>query len=298
MTARRPLTLTIALALALALAVVLTACADDPATSGGDPSPVPPAGGDDVVLRLSYEGGFVPVDYHVLAAPAFTLYGDGTVITPGAQIEIYPGPALPAIVQRRVDPQAIDAIVERAREAGLGRRDLDLADTGNVAIADASTAVFTLTIDGRTTTARVYALGLEGDPVAQPGLSEEEAELRRDLSALAQDLGDLSWVEEAGGTLGTESMYLGQAARLIVGRLREDPELVQEPVDWPLDAALATLGEPIEVMPHSRCAVVDGPDWHTLVGVAQGANQLTPWTDGDQTRSIAFRPLLPDESGC
>ena len=69
---------------------------------------------------MAYEGGFVPVDYMLSAMPSFSLYGDGTLITPGAQIDIYPGPALPAIQQQQVSEAAIQAILQAALDAGLG----------------------------------------------------------------------------------------------------------------------------------------------------------------------------------
>jgi hypothetical protein len=298
MTARRPVTLM------LLCVFLLAACADAPSGSGDgspsgpDPTNQPSASGADVILRLSYEGGFVPAGFPLLDVPAFTLYGDGTVITPGAQIAIYPPPALPAIVERTADEAAIAAIVERARDAGLGEEDLDLRDTGNVAVADAATAVFTLTLDGRTTTAEVYAMGLDGEPTTMPGLSDDQVELRRALSSLAADLGDLTWVEEAGGSLGDESAYVGEAARLLVGPVREDPELPQESFAWPIGLPLRTLGEPTDWDPETRCAVLEGEDWRAVYEAAGAANQLTPWSDGRTERTIAFRPLLPGESGC
>ena len=298
MTARRPLTLT------LLCAFLLVGCADAPSgpgdrpTSAPDPTNQPPTSSGGVVLQLSYEGGFVPAGFPLLDVPAFTLYGDGRVITPGVQIAIYPPPALPAIVERTADEAAIAAIVERARDAGLGAEDLDLRDTGNVAVADAATAVFVLTIDGRTTTAEVYAMGVDGEPTTMPGLSHDQVELRRALSSLAADLGDLTWVEDAGGSLGDESSYVGEAARLLVGPVREDPELPQETFAWPIDLPLRTLGEPVEWDPETRCAVLEGEDWRAVHEAAGAANQLTPWSDGRTERTIAFRPLLPDESGC
>jgi hypothetical protein len=293
MTARRLLSLVVIGAFAL------TACADDPSDAGGSASltPLPPVDADEVILRLWYEGGFVPAGFPLLDVPAFTLYGDGTVVTPGAQVEIYPGPALPAIVERHVDEAAIGAIVERARDAGLGAGDLDLSDTGDVAIADASTAVFTLTVDGRTTTAEAYALGFDGD-AAMPGMTEDQIRARRGLAALATDLTDLSWVADEGGDVGAEQMYVADAARLLVGPVREDPELPQAPVDWPIATKLRSLGEPVAWDDRTRCAIVDGDDWDAIRAAAEGANQLSPWSDGRTERSIAFRPLLPDESGC
>jgi hypothetical protein len=294
MTVRRP---TILLLLA---AFVLTACADEPSTSGGGSTPTsgPSIDPEGVVLRLAHEGGFVPAGFPLLDVPAFTLYGDGTVITPGAQIAIYPAPALPAISERHVDEASIPAIVERARGAGLAGGDLDLSDTGDVAIADASTAVFTLTVDGRTTTAEVYALGFDGDDAAMPGLSEREVALRRDLASLAADLSDLSWVTEAGGSLGEEVPYAGHAARILIGPVIDDPELPQEVLAWPVEQPFRSLGEPTSWDPRTRCAVLDGDDWAAVRAQAERANQLSPWSDGRVERSIAFRPLLPGESGC
>ena len=293
MTARRLLSLVVVGAFALA------ACADDPPAAGGDgsPSPRPPVGADEVVLRLSYEGGLVPAGFPLLDVPAFTLFGDGTVVSPGAQIEIYPGPALPAIAARQVDGAAIRAIVERAQAAGLDGDDIELDDTGDVAIADASTAVFVLTVDGHTTTAEAYALGFEGD-AAMPGLSDEERRVREDLAALAADLTDLSWVIDAGGAVGPERPYEGDAARLLVGPVQEDPDLPQDAVAWPIEAPLRSLGKPVSWDDRTRCAIVEGDDWLAVRAAAERANQLSPWTDGRTRRSIAFRPLLPDEADC
>lgn len=282
---------------ALVCTVTLAACADvPPGPSQGTPTPSTGAA-DELVLRLSYEGGFVPAEWNVLALPAFSLYADGTVITPGAQIAIHPAPALPAISERHVDAAAIEAIVARAIDAGLGGDDVDLSDTGDVAIADAHTAVFTLVRDGRISTARVYALGLE-DPGATPGLSEDDAERRRAFADLAAALGDLSWVTAAGGTLGDEVPYAGDAAITLVAPVRREPGLPQQPVEWPLDANLRSLGSPVPWAERTACAVLEGGEWEAVRAVAADANQLTPWVDGPVERSLAFRPLLPDERGC
>jgi hypothetical protein len=248
-----------------------------------------------VVLRLAYEGGFVPLEWTFASVPAFTLYGDGTVVVPGAQAAIYPGPALPAVFSRQVDEDGVQALLERALDAGLGREDLVLGDTGDVAIADASTAVFTLTVDGRTTTASAYALGLEEDE-AFPGLPEDQARTRRALARLAADLGDLRWLHD--GSVAGEEPWDGEAARLLVRPYRGDPELPQPLVAWPLDVRLADAGEPVGWDPEARCVVVDGDAWRRLLAEARDATALTPWRDGGRRWSIAIRPLLPDEPGC
>ena len=116
MTARRQLPF------AIAALLMLAACADDPPAAGDGTTPTPsdgsPADGptipaEGVVLRIANEGGFVPAGFSLVDVPVFTLYGDGTIITPGAQIAIYPSPALPAIVEREVDPAAVRAIAGR-----------------------------------------------------------------------------------------------------------------------------------------------------------------------------------------
>jgi hypothetical protein len=80
---RRP---TVSIAL---LAMTMTACAapSEPGTSS--PSSIAYATGpNDLVLRWGYEGGFTPPEFQLTILPSFSLYGDGTVVRPGPQIEI------------------------------------------------------------------------------------------------------------------------------------------------------------------------------------------------------------------
>ena len=50
-----------------------------------------------------------------------SLYERRAVLTPGPQIEIYPGPALPAIGQQRLTPEAIQLLIQAAIDAGLDK---------------------------------------------------------------------------------------------------------------------------------------------------------------------------------
>jgi hypothetical protein len=100
------------LPVALALVLTLAACADTPVAPGVggiDHSTAP----DEVLVRISYEGGFVPVEWTYTNFAFYSLFGDGALIVPGAQIELYPAPALPAISSRQVDESVIQAILER-----------------------------------------------------------------------------------------------------------------------------------------------------------------------------------------
>ncbi len=277
---------------ALVTIVVLgVSCADaDPQTSGNLTHADGPR---DVLLRVSHEGGFVAPSYTLLAIPAFTLYGDGTTIAPGPQTEIYPPPAIPAITRQTVDEDGIQAILQAGIDAGLEETP-DLVDLGVTMIADATTTVFTFNADGVRRTVRVYALTEITERTA--GMSQKEFEARQKLSALVSELGSLAdWLPD--GSLGPVTPFNGSQARLYVSDYRASQDLPQQPVAWPLDVPLAGFGHP--ATDGSRCGVVQGTDWSSEVAPeASHANQLTPWVSDGRRFAIAFRPLLPDETGC
>lgn len=287
-------------ATATLLAIALVACAD--ASSGTGGTSQSPSGGsithatgsDQLILRIANEGGFVPVDYMLSALPAVSLYGDGTLLTPGAQRDIYPGPAFPAIQQQHLSEAAIQAVLQAAIDAGI-TSDRDMTDLGSVGIADASTTVFTLVADGETHTVRVYALGeLDDRP---PGMSQEEFRARSELQAFVTTLGRLdSWLPD--GSIDAPALYEALAARLFVGDYQGDQNLHQQPVPWPLSDPLPGNGA-ASTPGGYRCLAVSGGDWtETLMPAAAAANQLTPWVSGGTRWAILFRPLLPDEHGC
>ena len=285
-------------AASIALALAGAACADQPsdgsnAGDGGSPSGIEhPAGADQLVLRISTEGGFVAPEVTLTSLPSFSLFGDGTAITPGAQIEIYPQPALPPLVATPITEDGVQAILEEALAAGLAN-DAEYTDFGSVGIADAATTVFTLSVEGETHTTRVYALSelTERPPMMRPA----EFEARQKLQAFVERIGDLrSWLPA--GAVGGDGTFEPVALRVFVGDYVPQPDLEEPPIDWPLAAPLASLGDPVGQ--DLRCATVTGDDAGTLLQAAERANQLTPWiSDGARFR-IAFRPLLPDESGC
>ena len=285
----RPILITTAIAATLAASCANPSDGTDPAARIDHPTDP-----TQVVLRLSYEGGFVPIEWALTALPQLTLYGDGTVITGGAQVAIYPGPALPPMIRRSVSEPGVQAILEAAFDAGLGERDIETSETGQLLIADAATAVFTMTADGRTTTASVYALGEL--PERPEGMSDEEFRLRRARARFAVRLTGLEdWLPA--GSVGPEQPFEAQAARVFVGRYRAQEDLEQTPIAWPL-GDIRTFGGPAPSFPDLRCGEVAGDAWATLRVAASDANQLTPWVSGDARRQVLFRPLLPDESGC
>lgn len=278
----------------IAVSLVLLSCADAPTDPGSGGDIEHDTASDRVLVRVAWEGGFVPVEWTYTTIPIFSLYGDGTIVVPGAQIEIYPGPALPAISTRTVDEAGIQAILREALEATEAVPD-DLDDMGSVAIADAATTVIEVSAGGEDRTVRVYALG---EVLDRPdGMSEEVFRARRALLDLVSKLtGPDAWLPD--GSLGEEEEYRAAGARLYVAPYRKVEELSQTAIHWPLEEPLDRLGGAADPVGGYRCGVVAGKDWTVLHADAKRANQLTPWLDGDTRSSILFRPLLPDEKSC
>lgn len=280
-------------AASLVLFLALSACADAPVDPGAgdgiDHSTAP----DDVLVRIEFEGGFTPIEWTYTNIPSFALFGDGTLVLPGAQIEIYPAPALPAISARRVSEPGIQAILEEILDA-LATIPADVNDLGFMYAADVPTTVITVSAGGVDRTIRAYGLA---ELTERPeGMPEEEYRARVRLQELVTKLGTLeTWLPE--GSLGPESAYEASGARLFVGKYRK-VDLPQDPSPWPLEGALATFGETTDDLGLFRCGVVEGSDWTTVHQAASRANQLTPWTEAGKRFSILFRPLLPDENGC
>ena len=219
----------------LSLGILAGACANAPTGDGpgdggtgssgstggsGSTGPTSPTGSDQLVLRIEQVGGFVAVQYNLTRMPMFSLYADGLVVMPGAQTDIYPGPALPALAQQRLSPDAIKLLLQAATDAGLDK-DRDLR---TMTVSDAPTTVFTLTIDGQTHTTQVYALDF--DLSSKPdGMSQEEFQARKDLAAFEAKASDLSWLPD--GSVTDEGMYQPTALRIFSSPYQPDPELTQ-----------------------------------------------------------------------
>jgi hypothetical protein len=285
-------------AVVLSLGSLLAACANAPtggAGDGGSGTQIPyPVGADRLVLRISQGGGFIAPSYQLTALPMVSLFGDGSLVTPGAQPDIYPGPAVPAIAQVRLSVEAIQQVLQAAIDAGL-ERDRDLTDLGSVGIADAATTTFTLAVDDQTHTTNVYALGeLSSKPA---GMSQEEFQTRQDLLAFESKMTDLSWLPA--GSVSDAGTFQASSVRVFVSDYQPDPSLTESPVAWPITPGLAAFGQPVSAgLQGMRCGALTGEDARTVLDLAGRANQLTPWTSEGARYALLFRPLLPDETGC
>lgn len=280
---------------ALAIASLAVGCANAASPGAGGSSGVIayPTQPDALVLRIDTSGGFVAPSATQGQIPVLSLFGDGRVITMGAQTEIYPQPALPPVLVQTVDPAGIQMLLRAALDAGLDRT-ASYTDLGSVGIADAPTTTFTLAADGAVHTVVVYALGMTGHgPGSMP---PSEARARAALQAFAGEVGNLQGFLPS-GSLSPSRPFRPAAMRVFVTHYHADEGLKEPSLAWPGTAGLATFGDRGQLA-GERCGVVAGNDLALLMPLAMRANQLTPWTSEDARWALVLRPLLPDESGC
>ena len=248
-----------------------------------------PAAPSGVVLRVTTGGGFVTPATNLRALPSFTLYGDGTVIVPGAIPQIFPGPAIAPLVRKRLNEHQVQVLLKRARRAGLlAPRAIDYGDMGSVGVSDGPTTTLVLNAGGKRVTRQAYALGIA---VGAGRLSAEQMTARR---ALAGFIGTLPR-----GPSGSRA--IPHAIAVYVAPASAQAPAGAGRVVWPLRSDLASAGKPASNGLPYRCITVAGNDVRTLLASLRRANEQTRWAlrgRPDRTYEVIARPLLPDEPGC
>jgi hypothetical protein len=222
-------TLSLVLAACSAGGVSPTAAPSD--GSSGAPTAAPTTAGEDdldhetgatdVLLRYEEGGGFVMPSFAVTLVPHFTLYGDGTIIFRDPAQEFPPAEgsifkAGPMKTAKLSEEQIQDLLKLALDEGGLAQAK---AEYTNDMIADASTAVFTITAGGQTKTVNVYALGLDMEGM-------EDAQARAAFAQLAKTL---TTIDQGGVIVATD--YEPAAYR---GILIEAPGAIEPDIRaWP-----------------------------------------------------------------
>jgi len=271
------------------LLLALVACGDK-ATPRGDatvaPSTTPPAHSyapDGVVLRVSHSGGFAP-PIHAADLPTFTLYGDGRVTTIGPQVAIYPGPAFPNVLVRRVAPETVDWLAAQARAAGI---DGEKRDYGTPHIADGANTDFHLSDATGTVDLSVYMLSETDD-----GLTDRQRADRERLSAFVARLGDPgTWP----GSNGDDEPYVPTTVAVYASAYHDDgaKDVTPQVLAWggpdPADGTDAHF---------SLCTLLTGDALARALPDLRRSNTLTKWTYGGKAWRFVLRPLLPDETSC
>jgi hypothetical protein len=307
----------------LAMLLVLGACA---ATGGDDPtdppSSAPPTGappsdgggetdndgridhpeGSEAVLAITWAGGMLHQSMTVTQVPPLVITGDGRVIMHGMQTLEFPGPALPALIERRLTEDGLQQVLRSLEETNLFTSDLEVRGMNGM-VADANDTIFTVRAAGLESVVTVYAISmLFPDMEPPPNMGADELEAYQVLSALHDRLVTLdAWLPADAWATDTWVPYQPEAFRLYVrdvtGQPVEGGELPGQVRDWPADDDPATFGDEVASFGDgTRCGVVEGELGATWLAELEEANQNTLWTDdGDRRFSIGVRPLLPHE---
>ena len=279
---------------AVAMSLLLAACSGGPGGSGG---PIAHPQGDELVLRIEFRGGMLGPGALAATLPPFTLTGDGRVIVPGAQIELFPGPLLPAVNVRRLAEDGIQALLAEVTRTGLFTTSVEFRGAQDF-VMDAGDTVFTLHAAGREVEVVVFGLGTLDPAGNYPTISAAEIAAHGVLQRLSDRLMNPdSWLGEGLWAEPAWRAYQPEAMRLLVRNADADPPddsgIGNQLLDWPAGSDPATFGE--ATSDGERCGVVTGQeatDWYELL---TGANQLTRFVSGDHRYQLTVRFMLPDE---
>lgn len=280
-----------ALVMTPALAAILAACGDDAQVASTVPDQiVHPTGADEVVLRLGYEGGFVPTGYLFVSVPTLLVSGN-RVFQQGATTLEYPGKLLPAITVRTISEAGIQKLLDLALKASLLQTPPDY--TAETLVADAPDTVLTLNAQGSTFTHRAYALGFNFDANGNPG--SELTPARQRLASFVTAVGGLEAAVGA-DNLGVITEFVPDTYRF-QARVADPTELESlDPkptiVDWPADTGVA-LADAVE------CGSAPAAKVDTVL---RAATQLTYFrdtaNDADTVYALAAVAVLPGDVAC
>jgi hypothetical protein len=289
---------TVGLVLIASLALV-GGCARPASESGlgrATSTPVPPSAPapgtyrpDDVVVRVEYVDGFVPVEFRLASVPLVTVFGDGRVITRTPTASTWPRPALPNILVQTIDVADVATLVTRALAAGVG----SASDFGRPLVMDAPVAEFTVLTDAGRLKSTVYALGFDDDARELTPVQQAARQALRDLETALRDLPS---------TLGPDAVkaeqpYSGAVIAVLSRPLAKSdlPAGADQPKKtWPGPTRLGGSAKTWGV----SCTTITGDGLHPVLDAAMSAHENTTWVWNGQHWLARFRPLLPDETSC
>lgn len=262
-----------------ALAALIAACGDDNKRTFSSI----PSGAQDVVIKITNEGGFVPAGFAFVNLPSLLISGDGRVFTPGAMIEIYPGPLLPAISERSITDEGISKVLQLADDAGLLGAPLDYSTPGAIAIADAPDTVVVINVNGKVYEHRANALGFD---MPEGSLSTPARDNLNTFVTLISDIAKVAGSDN----VGDEQIFVPEQYRFQA--LVVDPTQFTDPaptiVAWP-DGTGAVLAESLQ------CATVTA---NAVEELFTEATQLTFFEEADVTYQLSAVGVLPGDATC
>lgn len=273
--------------LLLLLGVVGACGGDQQVVSGGTDDPSPPAsdrlghGQAELLLSVEVSGGFLPSGMAFRAVPTAVVYGDGTTLSPGATMAIYPGPAVPPVTRGTLGEDDLQRLLSAADEAGL----LDDAEDnfGQPSVADAATTTVRVVVDGEAHVTSAYAL--HTGPTPLPGVSPPQQQARERVAGYVD--------------LVTQAIVAAEGEPYVPDRYRVlplapdpsvDPAVPPDEQPWPFADVDLREGE---------CTVVSGDRAVELGNALRSATEITRWrTASDETFVLSARPVLPHEPDC
>jgi hypothetical protein len=241
-----------------------------------------------IVLRVNTGGGFVPVSVNLRALPQFTLYGDGTVIVPGAQIQIAPQPAEIPLVRFHLSRPQVQALLLRAQRAGLlAPGSVDYGDMGSIGVSDAPGTTVLINAGGHRLERDAYALGID---TTGSRLSAKQNAARHALSAFIEALPHGA----------STRPYDAPRFAVYVGPYTGTPQPGARPLAWPLASDLARAGAKTSSGLPYRCFTVTGGNARTLAATLRRATVASQWRmpGGTARYEVIARPLLPEQRTC
>lgn len=255
------------------MVLATTACAaSDSGVEAPDPDP------EGVVLTVTSEGGFVPVEFNLDRMPRYLVTGDRTVHFQGAVPAIFPGPLMPNAQTTTLSEETFDELLALVEEAGLPGIEERVDDSGAEMIADASTEFITYYDEAGAHRLGVYALG-----IADVNASNDRI--------FATEIVQL--LDEATAT-GQTQPYVPERLQVAAGPGVAE-EGISQVVAWPLDISHDEMDDWGFGW---RCTEVTGDAVGELVATFETANQATLWDTGTEQLSIRARPLFPGETAC
>jgi hypothetical protein len=260
-------------------------------SSGSTSAPSPSAAAARVLIKVTSEGGFINPSATLAALPTVTVYLDGRILTP-AVVAADPPPLVAPVDIRDVGPAGATAILAAIKDAGLDKP----SSAAPGVPGDSGTNVFTVVVDGATTTTRFAGGGRPGPGL--PGSSGGDPGGQAALNLLSRLLDP---VDDWGATAPHKSTLVPLGYRVYVAPgPSADPSASQPPIAWPLAAGLDGFGTPAvpdRGVAGLRQGVVVGPDATQLGPVLRAATTLDRFTSAGKSYQVWVRPLLPDEIG-
>ena len=265
------------LATLLVLSMVLSSCGSD---TGDTPveTTTPPSGQEDgVILELSNEGGFMPVEFSLLQTPRFTVFADGSAVGPTGDQFGFPGPAFTELSRFQLDDDEFADILAFVSDLGIADVDnLDINDAPNV--ADASTTVLRYFDDAGEHRISIYALGIDGTDAR---------------GAIIESIGSLL---DRAQQAGDAEPYVAERV-VVFAQPAEgfDRAAVTDGGDWPLAITPDEMGS--QVASYS-CATLTGDDATAALDALRGTDSMTLWMYEGVEYQILARMLLPQQAEC